>query len=556
MFNRIFIKMLSGAAVLLGLTSCGSGLLTQLSDIESYIQERPDSALAELRKIDTCRINSKQERALHSLLMAMALDKNCIDTSDMSVIEPALKWFCKHDEGEHGPASYFYAGRICFNAGDYPKAILNFQNARETASSVYWKGMAANHMGYTYNKCYNEKEELNCGLEALGYWLEYGDSTKIRQTYSSLAAAFHNNRLADKADSLLSILCDAEEPYYPAFIQKAEYRIKGPSPDYDEIVGLFETGIRNGASMTVERWYEYAFALFKTGRQALSQNILDQLSSQQESTAACLWLGKIAKDRGDFEKALEYEERWKVLSDKIVRDQLSQSLFKAQADCYRMESEVAESRLESTRLIASLLAILAVALILMSFVLFRSIKMRHEMEIARISAIADKASEMLSLAKKDAEVTESKNIRMEHQLEDLRRDFIQLYRTQFREIGYLVENESHDRGLSLNTIGRFNKKYSEILKEISSGESGQALFESRINESLDNVMEKLRSDFPEFKESDFRFLSFVIAGFDATTRSILLNDSPNNMRVKKSRLIKKILDSATENSPLYSSLLE
>ena len=53
-----------------------------LNDIETYIQEKPDSALIVLSSVDKAELNTKSLRAHFALLYAMALDKNWIDTTD------------------------------------------------------------------------------------------------------------------------------------------------------------------------------------------------------------------------------------------------------------------------------------------------------------------------------------------------------------------------------------------------------------------------------------------------------------------------------------------
>lgn len=81
-----------------------------LNDIESYMQERPDSALAEIRSIDATCLNTRELRAKYSLLHAMALDKNYINTTDIRIIEPALSYYTHH--GRRRMLTHFYAGRI------------------------------------------------------------------------------------------------------------------------------------------------------------------------------------------------------------------------------------------------------------------------------------------------------------------------------------------------------------------------------------------------------------------------------------------------------------
>ena len=56
--------------------------MSELDDVESYIQERPDSALQILNKLDRKSLNTNKLRAKFSLLYSTALNKNYIDTTD------------------------------------------------------------------------------------------------------------------------------------------------------------------------------------------------------------------------------------------------------------------------------------------------------------------------------------------------------------------------------------------------------------------------------------------------------------------------------------------
>lgn len=56
-----------------------------LQDVESYIQERPDSALQVLEMVDSSNLNTKSLRAHYSLLFAMSLDKNYIYNQTVTI---------------------------------------------------------------------------------------------------------------------------------------------------------------------------------------------------------------------------------------------------------------------------------------------------------------------------------------------------------------------------------------------------------------------------------------------------------------------------------------
>ena len=64
-----------------------------LNEIDSYIETLPDSALYALKKIEPTALTNKRDRAKHALLMSMALDKNYVDMTDFSVIQPAIDYY-------------------------------------------------------------------------------------------------------------------------------------------------------------------------------------------------------------------------------------------------------------------------------------------------------------------------------------------------------------------------------------------------------------------------------------------------------------------------------
>lgn len=74
----------------LAAVSCGGNKntpKTRLNDIASYLDDRPDSALAELKTIDTLSLKSRVSKAKYGLLLAAALDKNDIASTDIFLPE-------------------------------------------------------------------------------------------------------------------------------------------------------------------------------------------------------------------------------------------------------------------------------------------------------------------------------------------------------------------------------------------------------------------------------------------------------------------------------------
>lgn len=117
--------------VLLSIASCTkhSEHWETLAQVESYIEERPDSALVVLQGIDNEELANDEERAKHALLLSMALDKNYIDKTDFEVLKPTIDYYEDNGTATDKLRTYFYQGRIYQNAGNDALAMECFVKA-------------------------------------------------------------------------------------------------------------------------------------------------------------------------------------------------------------------------------------------------------------------------------------------------------------------------------------------------------------------------------------------------------------------------------------------
>ena len=60
----------------------------------------------------------------------------------------------------------------------------------------------------------------------------------------------------------------------------------------------------------------------------------------------------------------------------------------------------------------------------------------------------------------------------------------------------------------------------------------------------------------KYSDDDIRLICYLVAGFDATTISVLMNITGENARVKKHRIRGRLLRDKGENSALYRLWLE
>ena len=216
-----------------------------LTDVESYIIERPDSALSVLESMNREDLVTNKNKAHHALLHAMALDKNYIDVTDDSIAMVAVDYYQKRGSAKNRVKSLYYLGVSYYNAEDYDKAILTFSRAKDLAiahDSLYL-GMIYSAMSYTYNCNYNSSQELYYAKYASDIFSSINADQYSRASKYRLAVAYHNSDYYEKAieeyDSLLTDSSDVDIFTLQSIIGKAHSMIEIDSIDYHIVDSLF-----------------------------------------------------------------------------------------------------------------------------------------------------------------------------------------------------------------------------------------------------------------------------------------------------------------------------
>lgn len=75
--------------------------------------------------------------------------------------------------------------------------------------------------------------------------------------------------------------------------------------------------------------------------------------------------------------------------------------------------------------------------------------------------------------------------------------------------------------------------------------------ERTVNALDDDIMVKLREQFPQFKPADIDLLCYIYAGFSAQIISVIVGDSVSNIYTRKSRLKTKISNSEVSEKDFF-----
>lgn len=540
-----------------------------LQDVETYIQERPDSALRVLRKVDSLTLNTKSLRARYSLLFAMALDKNYIDTTALSILEPTVAYYERLGSPQDKMLSCYYLGRIYANRKDYPNAVIFYSQAlRESGEYDYYhRGLIYAASADAYNASFNDEEELRNTILAYECFEKIGDKDLDLSLYK-VAQAYHNNERFDVADSLYSLVYSGKDSTSRLALYAMEDLVSNDlyqeKQDVERDLELLEYVAEHRGNLSLESYYEYAYLLLLAGKESEAENILSQLSNREANGKTMEIRYRIAECKGQNEEALALLKSMLSHQNDVVKKKLAQSVFKAQSDYYRLTAEVSEqkSTISNQRSIIILITgLMIIALLYVIFMKRKSTLIREKDRLTQaveeserlLETVRNRANEEKSEREKDILDLKSRNEREQDKIKDLREMYVALYQKRFSEIGKYYDAASSHRLESIK-----EKAYHDVIsstqalfEEIASGSEGQKKFEARINADLDDIVSKIRSDFPKLKDDDIRFICYLIVGFDNSTISFLMDISKENVRVKKHRLREKLNGYSGPNETLY-----
>ncbi len=208
---RALAAICAAAVVLLSCSKADLETERTLADVASFIEERPDSALTILDTMDSFSLTTSALKARHSLLLAMARDKNYIDDTTDSIIAPAVSWYRRHGSADEKLLMNYYRGRIAMNAGDYETAMRWFADGSsfsEKARNKVWSGRLCNAKFQVYQHLFDSASAIDAALRSADYYAAAGELSRYYDAINNVACVYE--QLLDTANALhyLGILRD------------------------------------------------------------------------------------------------------------------------------------------------------------------------------------------------------------------------------------------------------------------------------------------------------------------------------------------------------------
>lgn len=233
------------------LAACGPSsrqrVAATLDDVETYINDRPDSALAVLRALDADSLRGPGQRARAALLHQMALDKCYIDITSDSVLAPAF-WYLKHGTADQKLKTWYYRSVLARNAGDIDtqmSCLIRAEQYIPRAKDPLYAGFVHTAKRVIFLNIYDVDDATRSAELAVEAFRQAGDMHRHNGATIGLANLYNLRGRYDESGRLLDTLASRWETLTPRQ-QKMTARVR-----LDQLV---ETVLASQVGPFVE-WY-------------------------------------------------------------------------------------------------------------------------------------------------------------------------------------------------------------------------------------------------------------------------------------------------------------
>lgn len=275
--------------------------MNPLSQADSLMQSRPDSALNILRSVMQPESMNEENRAMYALLLTQAMDKNHLPHTNDSLIRIAVKFYQQEADKDKKAQSFFYLGRV-------------YQETNDTLGAI---------------EAYLDALEAN------------PESQKLRtMIYDNLATCYKNQRLYEKAkkayQKAFQISTDSKAE------QQALYAIRGMGSIYaiedsmsmalnhylkalSILNSVNDSTWKSAILCDIARTYE-AMEMHKEAESYINQSIR-YTPANDNLSATYFWKGEILHSLHQYDSATHYLKAAYPNSDLYTQVSIYQALY-------------------------------------------------------------------------------------------------------------------------------------------------------------------------------------------------------------------------------------
>ena len=521
----------------------------KLNDVEAMMPERPDSALAVLQGMKPRDLPGLHVRPLHALLLSEALDKNYIDLTDDSLALTANRHYGEHGSPIHRLKSWYYLGRIRFNAGNYAEAVILYNKALEYAEALenyHYIGLVNREIGNAFSKVWDDYHSIEYTKKSIEAFKTAGEDRYTAYSVLALATLYYrqkkNKECRQVLDELGTMPLDRKLTARIAEIRFFTSVSEGDK-DYDRILSDFHSiGVGTVIPQTASQLARIAYVHEKNGQADSADYYMKRAESlcrtKSDSTNVEFGRYRIERSRGNLALADSLLERNVHAQDSLVYAALAQSVSFYQGDYYHSESRLNAMKFR-TRTLAFGFTILLL-LILVLFLISRNRKQRERL-MEEMDLAMDIRRELS--AKQDEAEGMNKAIAT---LFENRLKILQTLSEQYDTLEDAHQRKMREKGCELSRdeiIASFREK----MRDLRRNKDITLSMEETLDAWKDGIMRKFRSIFSEgsagaarMTDEDLDLAPYFFSGMNYKTISFFTGYSVASLRTRKTRIRQKI----------------
>ena len=509
-----------------------------MNRIEKQIEYSPDSALVNLEQIPAEQLRSHRSAAKFALLKSMAYDKNYIDVADDSLINIAVNYYSYSKRyPKYKMLSYYYKGIVLKNSGNYPGAILSFEQAgrlAENQNNYRYLGLTYRNTAEIFNMTNNVIAATDYHQKAIDAFSENNDSIYVQYAKYSLAVdLMEDGRYYESRDILNSLVSSCDE------ILKWNSNLC-----YAQTYVELEDSIFRALKLYRETpMYYYRYLDF--GYRSMAHLLAGQLDSAQYWMKEGLRVVQTPEEKATLEfvqaniesatnkpeLAFGHLKRAAFVQDSLTRALLHQSLSIAQRDYYRHEVSIQSQVLKRQKTSMFLSAIVVVLLFIITFLYYKEWQRKTE------SDLKDSITKL-----------EMENRRSGKNVSAL---IGTLFLEKYAHLDiHAISSLEHDGANSINDLKK-------ELYAIGDNEDAFIDLYEMLNQNADNIIDKLTSQVRSISGYNLKLISLYFANVPyEIIQYIMRSHSTGSLRTSRSRFRTLIKNSQCPDEDLFLSYLE
>lgn len=461
-----------------------------LDELDTMVQEQPDSAYTILSAFDRSTLTTKEEVAHFSLLYSIALDKMYIDVTEDTLINVAVDFY-KHKNNRYTFLSHYYHGRVFENANrkeDAMQAFILAETVPEKKVDPLYLSRLHAGKERIYNYLFLDREALKEAEKSANYAFEakhLNDYARALMDQSSfylvLAETLDGSEPSNyaKADSCLAIVKGMWDQISQS--RKADWLfsvikvcVRGENTNgllelIDDNRYLIEQSPERTEWVTLAQAYQ-ALDMIPEMQEALARGRSYGHQNGREGPSYCLLQEEASVRSGDYKGAYESLKEYTRLSNVMDWDIYHQDT-KFLEERFQIELEQSKTR---SRLLASLLILLfsLVIISILTIAIQRHLKKAAITETA-LNDLREEYEILKSLKAENDEISEKALGVLKDRMLTLK-DFLEKKNRAANELDRLSGN----RTSILESIGMiyaiYAPKFTEVLldKDLSPAEIG------------------------------------------------------------------------------------